>query len=100
MLAWKAHGNSYMSKLKEESVGLTTDRKLESFAWKLAMPIAASEVDSSKLNDVMPNARAAVAELAFEVQGDTAALRLSKTQLQAFYEELERVQIRLDDLAK
>ena len=100
MLTWKGSGNIYMNFLKEQCTGLTTEKKLEGFEWKLAMPIAQSAVDNTKLGDIMPNSRGATAELTFEVTGDSAVVRLNKTQLQCLYEELEKIQIKVDELTK
>ena len=100
MLAWKGYGPNYMNLIKEQSSGLTTERKLDAFNWSLGMPIAQSGVESSKLGDVMPNARSAVAELSFDVGGDVSMLRMTKTQLQGFYEELEKIQMKVDELTK
>eukprot|EP00831_Metopus_contortus_P028832 TRINITY_DN2384_c0_g2_i1.p1 TRINITY_DN2384_c0_g2~~TRINITY_DN2384_c0_g2_i1.p1 ORF type:complete len:171 (-),score=31.99 TRINITY_DN2384_c0_g2_i1:44-556(-) len=100
MLAWKACGNNLMSMLREKSAGSTTDQKLDHFSWELSMPFAKSSVDNTILGDIMPNQRAALADLRFEANGEVADIRLSKTQLQGFYEELEKIQIKVDELTK
>ena len=100
MLAWKSNGNAYMTMLKEKGAGLTTDRKLDEFDWKLAMPIGRSAVENTKLGDLKSNIQAAVAELTFEAAGDKVALQLNKTQLQGLYEEIEKMQIKIDELTK
>ena len=98
--AWKTHGAKYMSILKDKTINLTTDNKLEGFNWKLSLPIARSGVESTKWGELMPNERAAVAEMQFTVNKEKASIELTKTQLQGLYEEFEKIQIKIDELTK
>ncbi len=89
-----------MAILKEQSAGLTTERKLQDFDWRLAMPVARSAAECTKQGELMPNARAAIAELDFGAAGESVAVQLTKTQLQGLYEELEKAQMKVDELMK
>jgi len=100
MMAWKSYSAQYMALIKEKTNGLTIENKLESFDWKLQMPMAKSEVEPSKFGGILPNARAAIANLEFGVKGEKVKIELNKTQLQGMYEELEKIQFKLDELTK
>ena len=100
VLVWKSYGAKYLSIVKDKTVNLTSGSKFEGFNWKLSLPIAKSGTKSTKWGELMPNSRAAVADLEFTVDGEKVGIELTKTQLQGMYEEFEKIQMKIDELTK
>ena len=103
-----------MAELKRQLV--CTEAALKDFNWKLNMPLDYSQVqkDDKVILDhglvkegqvLKKDVRAPVIEFAFDLTSDTEGsqgqqqrVNFDKVQLQAFFEELEKVQLKLDEL--
>ena len=105
-----------MAELKRQLV--CTEAALKDFNWKLNMPLDYSQVqkDDKVILDhggvkegqvLKKDVRAPVIEFSFDLNSDAAPdgqatqqqrVNFDKVQLQAFFEELEKVQLKLDEL--
>ncbi|CDW85228.1 UNKNOWN [Stylonychia lemnae] len=106
-----------IAELKRQLV--CTDSALRDFNWKLNMPLEYSQVqkdnkvvlDHSQVKEnqvITKDIRAPHIEFTFELSSDAAKegdaperkvnVNFKKAQLQAFFEELEKIQLKLDEL--
>lgn len=110
-----ASGRS-LAELKRQLV--CTDAALKDFNWKLNMPLDYSQVqkddkvilDHSQVKEghvLRKDVRAPVIEFSFDLntdaskEGEVSAsekVNFNKVQLQQFFEELEKIQLKLDEL--
>ena len=97
---------------------MCTDAALRDFNWTLNMPLDYSQVqmddkvilDHTQVKEgqvVRKDVRAPVVEFTFDVAGDGAQegvvegrerVLFNKVQLQQFFEEMEKIQLKLDEL--
>ena len=113
----KQYGPLYVGTLKKRVI--CTDAQLENFNWNLLLPLDYSTApkehvvpfDKKKIDDktlFKKDIRAPVAELTFRLEGGDAKLgadeavrvEFSKVKLQEFFEELEKIQSKIDELAQ
>ncbi len=105
-----------MAELKRQLV--CTEHALKDFNWKLNMPLDYSQVqkddkvvlDHSQVREgqvIRKDVRAPIIEFAFDLNTDaakgdtidnTAKVNFNKVQLQQLFEEMEKIQIKLDEL--
>ena len=113
-----AESQRSIAELKRQLV--CTDHALTDFNWKLSMPLEYSQVqkdnkvllDHSQVKEnqvISKDIRAPHIEFTFDLSDDSAKqgeaavkesvkVNFRKTQLQTFFEELEKIQLKLDEL--
>jgi len=110
---WKTRGEKYVNTLKRQQV--CVDSGLKDFNWVLNMPLDYSQaqkehyaiLDHTNVKEGIvfrKDIRAPVFSFTFDLQGDgeqkveSANVQFNKTKLQSFFEEMEKIQIKIDEL--
>ena len=116
MVDAQANPAKTIAELKRQLV--CTDHALKDFNWKLNMPLEYSQVqkddkvilDHTQVKEgqvIRKDVRAPVIEFTFDMNTDASKgdeitesqkVNFNKVQLQAFFEELEKIQLKLDEL--